>query len=84
MLFNIVDFNDTITKITSIIDANCEKASVTRREIEKLKKQNVNNDEERKLEIFETDEIDQVTSLRPGCRYNARFLRRADCPSETG
>lgn len=57
MLFNTVDFNDTITKITSTIDANCEKASVTRREIEKLKKQNVNNDEERKLEIFETDEI---------------------------
>ena len=56
MLFNTVDFNDTITKITSTIDANCEKASVTRREIEKLKKQNVNNDEERKLEIFETDE----------------------------
>ena len=57
MLFNTVDFNDTITKITSTIDANCEKASVTRREIEKLKKQNVSNDEERKLEIFETDEI---------------------------
>lgn len=57
MLFNTVDFNDTITKIISTIDANCEKASVTRREIEKLKKQNVNNDEERKLEIFETDEI---------------------------
>lgn len=56
MLFNTVDFNDTITKITSTIDANCEKASVTRRGIEKLKKQNVNNDEERKLEIFDNDE----------------------------
>lgn len=57
MLFSTIDFNDTVTKITSTIDANCARASVTRREIDKLKKQNINNGEERKLEIFETDEI---------------------------
>ena len=57
MLFSTIDFNDTVTKITSTIDANCVRASVTRREIDKLKKQNINNGEERKLEIFETDEI---------------------------
>lgn len=57
MLFSTIDFNDTVTKITSTIDANCARASVTRREIDKLKQQNINNGEERKLEIFETDEI---------------------------
>lgn len=59
MLFSTIDFNDTVTKITSTIDANCARASVTRREIDKLKKQNINNGEERKLEIFETDEIEE-------------------------
>ena len=57
MLFSTIDFNDTVTKITCTIDAICARASVTRREIDKLKQQNINNGEERKLEIFETDEI---------------------------
>ena len=65
MIFNIVDFNDTITKITSTIDANCEKASVTRREIEKLKKQNVNNDEERKsFGVLNTSLVSLLSAIK--------------------
>lgn len=56
MIFNMINFDDTIMKIVGEIDANCARASVTRREIEKLKKQSTNNDDDKKLEIFETDD----------------------------